>query len=157
LDENTYWANRVIIGMGFPYGNSAYLPFSRQFIIGGASSIRGFSPRQLGPGRVQGRCTLQQLYLPQIGGDIKLEMNTELRFPLVSKLRGAVFVDAGNIWTKDTVLYGKDAQFSKSFMKDIAVSAGIGVRVDLSILLIRLDIAAPLTQTLSSTRTGMGD
>jgi outer membrane protein insertion porin family len=57
-----------------------------------------------------------------------------------------VFVDAGNIWTKDTVLYGKDAQFSKSFMKDIAVSAGIGFRVDLSILLIRLDIAAPLRE-----------
>lgn len=143
LDENTYWANRVIVGMGFPYGNSAYLPFSRQFIIGGASSIRGFLPRQLGPGRVRADAS-QQLYLPQVGGDYKLELNTELRFPLFSKVRGAVFADAGNIWTKDTVLYGKDAQFSKSFMKDIAVSAGIGFRVDLSILLIRLDIAAPL-------------
>jgi outer membrane protein insertion porin family len=145
LDENTYWANRVIIGMGFPYGNSSYLPFSRQFIIGGASSIRGFQPRQLGPGRVRAN-ELQQLYLPQVGGDYKLELNTELRFPLISKLRGAVFVDAGNIWTKDTVLYGKAAQFTKSFMKDIAISAGFGFRLDLSILLIRLDIAAPLRE-----------
>lgn len=145
LDENTYWANRVIIGLGFPYGNSSYLPFSRQFIIGGASSVRGFLPRTLGPGRVQANA-LQQLYLPQVGGDYKLELNTELRFPLVSKLRGAAFLDAGNVWTKDTVLYGKDAQFTGQFLKDLAVSAGLGVRLDLGILLIRLDVAAPLRE-----------
>jgi len=145
LDDNTYWASRIIIGAGFPYGNSAFLPFSRQFIIGGASSIRGFSPRQLGPGRVRADA-LQQLYLPQVGGDYKLEMNTELRFPFTSKLKGALFIDAGNIWTKDTVLYGKAAQFSGQFLNDIAVSAGIGFRLDISILIIRLDIAFPLRE-----------
>ncbi len=145
LDENTYWASRVIMGAGFPYGNSSYLPFSKQFIIGGSSSIRGFEPRQLGPGRVRADA-LQQLYLPQVGGDYKLEMNTELRFPLISKLRGAVFVDAGNIWTKDTVLYGKAAQFNSHFYNDIAVSAGFGVRLDISILIIRFDIATPLRE-----------
>ncbi len=145
LDDNTYWSNRVIIGIGLPYGNSSYLPFSRQFIIGGGSSLRGFLPRQLGPGRVRADA-LQQLYLPQVGGDYKLEMNTELRFPLISKLRGAIFLDAGNIWTRDTVLYGKDAQFSSHFLKDLAMDAGIGFRLDISILLIRLDIAAPLRE-----------
>ncbi len=143
LGENTYWANRAIVGIGLPYGNSLFLPFSKQFIIGGASSVRGFQPRALGPGRVQAS-GLQQLYLPQVGGDYKLELNTELRFPLISRLRGAVFVDAGNIWTRDTVLYGKAAQFSSHFLNDLAVSAGVGVRIDVSILLIRFDVAAPV-------------
>ena len=145
LNDNTWWANRIIIGAGFPYGNSSYLPFSRQFIIGGANSIRGFQPRQLGPGRARAN-SLQQLYLPLIGGDYKLEMNTEIRFPLFSKLKGAVFLDAGNIWTKDSVLYGANAQFTSHFLNDIAVSAGFGIRVDISILIIRLDIAAPLRE-----------
>ncbi len=145
IDDNTYWASRIIIGAGFPYGNSAFLPFSRQFIIGGSSSIRGFQPRQLGPGRVRADA-LQQIYLPQVGGDYKLEMNTELRFPLISSVKGALFMDAGNIWTRDTVLYGKAGQFNSHFMNDIAVSAGFGFRIDISILLIRLDIAAPLRE-----------
>ncbi len=145
LDDNTYWANRVIIGAGLPYGNSLFLPFSRQFIIGGSSSLRGFQPRQLGPGRVRADA-LQQLYLPQIGGDYKLEMNTELRFPLISKLKGAVFMDAGNIWTKDTVLYGKAAQFNSRFLSDLAVDGGFGLRLDISILLIRLDLAVPMRE-----------
>ena len=143
LNKATYWANRIILGVGFPYGNSSFLPFTKQFIIGGSSSIRGFQPRQLGPGRVKAD-VLQQLYLPQVGGDYKLELNTELRFPIISRLKGAIFVDAGNTWTRDTVLYGKAAQFNKNFMNDIAVSAGFGLRLDISILIIRLDIASPL-------------
>ena len=145
LNDNTWWANRIIIGAGFPYGNSSYLPFSHQFTIGGASSIRGFQPRQLGPGRARAN-SLQQLYLPLIGGDYKLEINTEIRFPLFSRLKGALFIDAGNIWTKDSVLYGSNAQFSSRFLQDIAISAGFGLRVDISILIIRLDIAAPLRE-----------
>ena len=142
LAENFYWANRLIVGAGLPHGNSLFLPFSRQFIIGGGGSVRGFQPRQLGPGRARATA-LQQLNYPQVGGDYKIEMNTELRFPLVSRLRGALFADAGNIWVKDTLLYGKAGQLTKSFIKDIAVSGGIGFRLDISILLIRLDIAVP--------------
>ena len=143
LNDQTYWSNRIIVGVGFPYGNSSFLPFTKQFIIGGSSSIRGFQPRQLGPGRVRADA-LQQLYLPQVGGDYKLELNTELRFPLFSILKGAVFVDAGNTWTRDTILYGKAAQFNSHFLKDIAVSGGFGFRLDIGIFIVRLDIAAPL-------------
>ncbi len=143
LGEEVYLVNRLILGIGFPYGNSAFLPFSRQFIIGGSGSLRGFLPRQLGPGRARANA-VQQFYYPQVGGDYKLEFNTELRFPIISKIKGAVFADAGNIWTRDTLLFGKDAQFSNKFMNDIAISAGIGFRVDLGLLIIRLDIAAPL-------------
>lgn len=142
LSKNFYWANRLIVGAGLPYGNSLFLPFSRQFIIGGGGSVRGFQPRQLGPGRARATA-LQQLNYPQVGGDYKIEANTELRFPLVSRLRGAMFADAGNIWVKDTLLYGGAGQLTKNFMQDIAVSAGLGLRLDISILLIRLDVAIP--------------
>lgn len=143
IKRQSEWVNRVSIGAGFPYGNSMYLPFSRQFTIGGANSLRGFRPKQLGPGRVVTTAD-QQVAYPQIGGDYKLELQTEWRFPLFSIVHGAVFADAGNIWTRNDFLYGQDAVFTKNFMKDIAADAGVGLRFDLSILVIRLDLAMPL-------------
>lgn len=143
VGPNLTWVNRAIIGIGMPYGNSLFLPFSRQFIIGGANSLRGFQVRQLGPGRVK-TTPDQQLYYPQIGGDYKLELNTELRFPLFGKLNGAAFIDAGNIWTKDAIIYGEEAKLTKSFLKDLAVDAGFGIRLDITFLIIRLDLGLPL-------------
>ena len=141
--RSTSLVNRVNIGVGMPYGNSSFIPFSRQFIIGGSNSLRGFRPRQLGPGRVL-TTPDQQVSYPQIGGDYKLELQSELRFPLVSKLSGALFFEGGNIWTKNDVLYGTDGQLTKQFMKDLAVDGGIGVRVDITVLIIRLDVATPV-------------
>ncbi|NCI45892.1 translocation and assembly module lipoprotein TamL [Sediminibacterium soli] len=141
--KESRWVNRVVVGAGFPYGNSLFLPFVKQFIIGGANSLRGFQVRQLGPGRVK-TTPQQQLYYPQVGGDYKLELNTELRFPVFGKLKGAVFVDAGNVWTRDAILYGNDAKFTAQFLNDLAVDAGLGARVDLSFLIIRLDLGLPL-------------
>lgn len=143
LSRNLTWVNRAIIGIGFPYGNSLFLPFSRQFIIGGANSLRGFQVRQIGPGRVK-TTPEQQLYYPQIGGDYKLELNSELRFPLVGKLNGAVFVDAGNVWMKDALIYGTEGQLTNKFLNDLAVDAGFGVRLDITFLIIRLDLGLPL-------------
>ena len=143
LGTDFYWANRLIAGAGLPYGNSLYIPFSRQFIIGGGGSVRGFQPRQLGPGRARATAA-QQINYPQVGGDFKLEANTELRFPLLTRLRGALFADAGNIWVKDSILYGKAGQLTKNFMEDIGVSGGVGLRLDIGILLIRFDVAIPL-------------
>ena len=88
-----------------PYGNSAFLPFSRQFIIGGSNSLRGFRPRQLGPGRVL-TTPDQQVSYPQVGGDYKLELQSELRFPLFSPVSGALFLEGGNVWKKNEMLYG---------------------------------------------------
>lgn len=136
------WANRLVVGASYPYGNSPFLPFSRQYIIGGANSLRGFLPRKLGPGSTQATES-QQSAFPQIGGDYKLEFNSELRTSLGGRLKGALFVDAGNIWMKDTVLYTKAGQLSKDFYKEIAIDAGIGLRVDVNILVIRLDLAIP--------------
>lgn len=143
IKKNVYWANRLIVGIGNPYGNSPYLPFSRQFIIGGTNSLRGFRPRQIGPGRVK-TTAIQQVYLPQVGGDYKLEFNSEFRFPITTNLKAAFFTDAGNVWTKSTLLYGEGSQLTKQFLKDIAIDAGFGIRYDISILVIRIDIATPL-------------
>ncbi|MBO9199409.1 MULTISPECIES: translocation and assembly module lipoprotein TamL [Niastella] len=142
LNPQVTWANRIIIGTSYPYGNSPFLPFSRQYLIGGANSLRGFLPRHLGPGSAQAT-DIQQSAFPQIGGDYKLETSTEIRFPLAGRLKSAFFVDAGNIWMKDSVLYEKAGQLTKDFYKQIAMDAGLGLRIDVSILIIRLDLAMP--------------
>lgn len=143
LASDIYWSNRVNVGIGIPYGNSSYLPFTRQFVIGGSNSLRGFVPRQLGPGRIL-TTPEQQIVYPQIGGDYKLETQTELRFPLFNQLRGALFIDAGNIWSKNSLIFGEEARLTPQFLKDIAVDGGFGIRLDIVILIVRLDIGIPL-------------
>jgi len=142
IGDGLFWANRLIVGVSYPYGNSAFLPFNRQFIIGGANSLRGFLPRQLGPGSAEATSTQQTVY-PQIGGDYKLELNSELRFPFMGRLKGAVFADAGNIWMKDSILYSQKGVLSSSFYKELAIDAGVGLRLDITLLVIRLDVAVP--------------
>ena len=142
--KNSVIANRVIVGLGYPYGNSASLPFIKQFFIGGNNSIRAFRSRSLGPGTYQASKDTVTRFLPDQSGDIKLELNTEYRMKLVSVVNGAVFVDAGNIWlyNKDTLKPG--AGFTKDFAQQLAVGAGVGLRVDVSFLVLRLDVAFPL-------------
>jgi outer membrane protein assembly factor BamA len=142
--RNAVWASRLIAGVGYPYGNSYSLPFIKQFFIGGNNSIRAFRSRSLGPGTyLAQRDTITRFY-PDQSGDIKLEMNTEYRMKLVGVVNGAVFLDAGNIWlyNKDTLRPG--AEFTNKFMQQLAVGAGVGLRVDVSFLVLRLDLAFPL-------------
>ncbi len=142
--KNSLWANRAIVGVGYPYGNSHSLPFIKQFFIGGNNSIRAFRSRSLGPGTYQGTTdTITNYYVDQ-SGDIKLELNTEYRMKLVGPVNGAVFVDAGNIWlfNKDTLKPG--GEFTNQFIKQLAVGAGVGLRVDITFLVLRLDAAFPL-------------
>ncbi|MEJ7625484.1 MAG: BamA/TamA family outer membrane protein [Ferruginibacter sp.] len=137
------WANRLQIGIGMPYNNSALLPFAKQYIIGGSSSIRGFNVRSVGPGTYKPTAE-DQRFFQIIGGDYKILGNTELRIPLAKIINGAVFFDAGNIWTKDTILFGKAGQFSKNWFKEIAVATGVGLRFDATVILIRVDLGMPL-------------
>jgi len=134
--------HRGIIGISYPYNNSVFMPFFKQFIIGGANSLRGFVPKQIGPGSARATA-LQISSYPQIGGDYKLELNSELRFPLAGRLKGGLFVDAGNIWMKDTILYKEAGKLTKDFWKQIAIDAGTGIRLDISILVLRLDLGIP--------------
>ncbi len=137
------WANRLQIGIGLPYNNSRLLPFTKLYTIGGSNSIRGFRSRTLGPGKYK-PTDEDQRFLQVIGGDYRLLANTELRFPFSKALSGAVFLDAGNIWTKDTILFGPLGKLSKDFYKEIAVATGIGIRFDAQVLLIRADLGTPL-------------
>lgn len=145
LTEKSQWANRVIIGIGLPYGNSSQLPYSKQFVVGGTNSLRGFRSRSVGPGKYNaGDKENAKQILPDATGDIKLEINTELRQKLYSIFDGALFIDAGNVWLYRDDPMQKNGKFTKDFIKQLAVDAGVGLRIDLSILLLRLDVAIPL-------------
>ena len=143
LGKKFEWANRLFVGVGLPYNNSALLPFSKQYIIGGSSSIRGFRVRNLGPGTYRPTAE-DQRFFQIIGGDYKFLFNTELRIPITSAISTAVFIDAGNIWTKDTLLFGPAGQLSKNWYKELAVATGIGLRYDANVLVIRVDLGIPL-------------
>lgn len=141
LSPRLIWANRVIAGLGMPYGNSMQLPYIKQFFVGGTNSLRGFRSRSVGPGTYQD--TLSTSFFPDQSGDIKLEINSELRMKLFGIVHGALFVDAGNIWLfrEDTLKPG--AKFSGDFLKELAIGGGVGLRFDVSFLVVRLDVAFP--------------
>ncbi|NML22464.1 BamA/TamA family outer membrane protein [Pseudoflavitalea sp. G-6-1-2] len=141
VGDKSTWANRILVGFGYPYGNSREMPYVKQFFIGGNNSIRAFRTRALGPGSYKD--VTHDLVLDQ-SGDIKLELNTEIRTKLYSIFSGAAFVDAGNIWLYRPNKQKIGAEFTKNFIKELAVGAGIGLRVDVSILVLRLDVAFPL-------------
>ena len=136
-------ASRIIVGLGVPYGNSVYMPYSKQFFVGGSNSIRAFRARTLGPGSYDPR-TQQSSFLFDESGDIKLEINTEYRANIYKFLNVAGFVDAGNVWllNKDPLKPG--GEITKDFLGQIAVGAGVGLRLDFNVLLLRLDVATPL-------------
>jgi len=146
VHKNNMWANRLLIGYGVPYGNSDQLPNVKQFFSGGASSLRGFRSRLVGPG------TFSEEYInpgkqPQFIetlGDIKLEISSELRTHIYQFINTAVFVDAGNIWTRKDDPRFPGGKFTGQFYKQLAVDAGAGLRLDFDILILRLDLAVPL-------------
>ncbi len=143
--RTTMLATRVITGAGYAYGNSIALPFIKSFFIGGANSIRAFRARSVGPGTYYGgNADTSRRYLPDQPGDIKLEMNAEYRFNISSIFNGAVFVDAGNIWTLRQDPKRPGSSFSKEFLKELAVGAGVGLRVDLTLVILRGDLAFPI-------------
>lgn len=140
LGQESQLASRIIIGSGFAYGNSQQMPFIKQFFIGGTNSIRAFRARSIGPGSSEPEET--NSFLPDQSGDVKLELNTEYRAKLFSIVKGAVFVDAGNIWMLNDEVEEKN--FSSKFLDDLAVGVGAGLRFDLSFLVLRTDLAFPI-------------
>lgn len=141
LGDNAQLASRIIVGVGYPYGNSSELPFIKQFFIGGTNSIRAFRARSIGPGTWKDTTST---FLPDESADLKLEFNTELRGRLFSIVHGAVFVDAGNIWLMNKNPSKPGAEFSGKFLSQLAVGTGVGLRFDLSFLVLRTDLAFPL-------------
>ncbi len=133
---------RVYAGIGIPYGNSNVLPFEKSFFAGGANGMRGWKMYTLGPGTYKNPSELNDFN--QIG-DIQLEANIEYRFPVFDWIRGAVFVDAGNIWLlqESKLLPGGKFLFP-GFLAQIGIDAGLGVRLDFDFFVIRLDPAIPI-------------
>lgn len=131
---------RVLVGAAHAYGNSTQVPYSEQFYIGGANSIRAFTVRSLGPGSFRAPKGEVDGYFDQTG-TFKFELNTEYRFPIVGILHGAAFIDAGNIWLlkKEKDRPGGELRGS-TFFKDIALGTGVGLRVDLGMIVIRGDL-----------------
>lgn len=150
--------SRIYAGWGVPYGNSSTLPFVKQFYSGGPYSVRAFNIRSLGPGNFNAETENATTDYFDQSGNLKLETNVEYRFPLFSYLKGAFFVDAGNVWLtgdysdieanqlnssfSETLF--TDGKFEKDWLKEVAAGVGFGVRLDIQSFVIRLDLASPL-------------
>jgi hypothetical protein len=130
-------ATRLVAGAGYAYGNSSALPFEKHFYGGGANSLRGWQARTVGPGL---SALDKSFVIPNQTGDMRLEANIEYRFNLFWKLAGALFIDAGNVWT----LQGADTEDNRlgrfrwdTFGESIAANWGAGVRLDFGFLLLQ--------------------
>lgn len=141
LSKKRSIAYHAVLGVAYPYGNSDVMPFERRFSAGGPNSIRGWSSRSLGPGSY--KSTNRNADFVNQSGDIKLEFSIESRHKMSKMFEFATFLDAGNIWTLKKYDSQAGGQFKfDSFYKEIAVAYGIGLRLDLDFLLLRLDFGA---------------
>lgn len=144
----------VAAGAIWYYGNAEGAPYSEQFWVGGANSIRAFSVRSIGPGRY--KPTERELsYLLQVG-DIKFQANLEYRFLLAGSLHGAAFLDAGNVWSLhgQDFMQGADTFKPKEFLNDLALGTGIGLRYDLDYFVVRVDWGIGLHLPYDTGRSG---
>lgn len=138
LGEKSQLVGHANAGVIYTYGNSSAAPYSEQFYVGGANSIRAFAVRSIGPGSYTTDVS-RLSYLDQTG-DIKLQLNLEYRFNIFGNLYGAAFIDAGNVWALRDDGYREGSQFKlKNVLKEMALGTGVGVRYDLEFLVLRLD------------------
>ena len=144
FSEKHQLASRIMGGVIWSYGNKTIAPYSEQFYVGGANSIRAFTIRSIGPGRFHPASSSSYAYVDETG-DIKLEANLEYRFRIFSNflggnLNGAAFLDAGNVWLLRKDEARPNAEFSLNhFFDSIALGTGVGIRYDFSFLVLRLD------------------
>lgn len=154
VGEKQHIATRLMGGVLWSYGNQTIAPYSEQFYIGGANSLRAFTVRSIGPGTYNPAGNNKYGYLDQTG-DIKLEANVEYRFPIFGDLYGATFLDAGNVWLMRKDENRPGGEFSlKNLAKSLAVNTGVGVRYDLTFLVIRLDLGIALHVPYETGKSG---
>jgi outer membrane protein insertion porin family len=141
-------AVRIGAGVGIPFGDSKTVPYVKQFFVGGPSSIRAWRIREIGPGgfveidsTTDKPVNVQPYYQ---AGDFRFEFNGELRFPIFSYFKGAIFVDGGNIWTLKKDPGRPGAQLGWNSFKNIAIGTGFGIRGDFGYFVIRVDFGLPL-------------
>lgn len=139
FDKRNALALHAGLGVAYPYGNSTVLPFEKRYFSGGANSVRGWSVRELGPGKFKG--TDGRVDFINQTGDVKLDLNAEYRSSLFWKLQGALFIDAGNIWTLRNYAEQPGGQFKfTEFYKQIAASYGMGLRLNFDYFILRFDV-----------------
>ena len=137
IDERNSIAFHVGLGVAYPFGNGKEIPFERRYYTGGANSNRGWNVRSLGPGSMKTDHTTS--FIHQVG-DIRMDANVEYRSKLFWKFELAFYVDAGNIWTIHKYDYQPEGNFDFSrFYKEIAISYGLGLRLDFDYFLLRFD------------------
>jgi outer membrane protein assembly factor BamA len=137
--NQTVLAGRAFLGIGFPYGNSILLPFEKSYSASGSNDIRAWKFRSLGPG------SFSDSTLFDCTGDISLVLNLEYRFPIISLFNGALFVDAGNVWLKNASDEFPGGEFKiPDFYKQIGIGTGLGLRLDFSFFVFRVDASFPL-------------
>lgn len=141
-DKSTF-VIRGIFGLGIPYGNSYTLPYEKSFFGSGPTTIRAWQTRRLGPGSYNK--TNDDFDYDQYG-DISIVLNLEERFTIAGPVEGALFADLGNIWrtTRSTIDNDGEIFHWNTFLKEIAIGAGLGIRLKISILTVRLDFAIPI-------------
>lgn len=140
LGGDHWLVSRVAAGAAHAYGNSTQVPYSEQFYVGGANSVRAFTVRSIGPGSYKAPPGQQEDYFDRTG-TFKFEANVEYRFPIFGPVHGADFLDAGNVWLlkSDPMRPGGTLRAS-TFLRDLALGTGVGLRVDISMLVIRGDL-----------------
>ncbi|KPK86332.1 MAG: hypothetical protein AMS27_05320 [Bacteroides sp. SM23_62_1] len=137
VDDKTSFVYRIFMGMAYPYGNSVAIPFEKQYFTGGANGIRAWPVKNLGPGKYR---ETESVY-PNATADIKLETNFEYRFKLFWILEGALFADAGNIWAIRQEEGRPGSVFHwDTFYHQIAIGTGVGLRMDFSFFIFRIDM-----------------
>ncbi len=151
FDVRNSLAMHVGLGVAYPYGNSKILPFEKRYFSGGASSVRGWNVRELGPGKFKG--TDGRIDFINQTGDMKLDLNVEWRTFLFWKLNGALFVDAGNNWTIRSYADQPGGQFKiNEFYKQIAVAYGMGLRLNFDYFILRFDFGMKAVNPAYETR-----
>lgn len=141
ISEWSNIAGHFFAGIGVPYGNTTVLPFEKRYFIGGANSLRAWPLRGLGPGYYHDTSDIRF----ERTGEIKLETSVEYRFDIISILKGAIFIDAGNIWTLNDETERSGGQFKfNDFYRSTALGTGLGLRFDLSYFILRTDFGIPL-------------
>lgn len=160
LSGKHYLATRLMGGILYAYGNQTVAPYSEQFYIGGANSIRAFTVRSIGPGTYHPGDDNRYGYIDETG-DLKLEANVEYRFPIFGDLHGAAFLDAGNVWLlrSQEDADGNNARPGGRITlcnlgKSIALGTGVGLRYDLTFLVIRLDLGIALHAPYDTGKSG---
>lgn len=147
LGKNLSLAGRLFAGVGVAYGNSKdmTIPFDRMFYCGGANSMRGWTPRTLGPGNTPESEIKKSIFPTQVG-DVRLEANIEFRFPIWGIFQGATFFDLGNVWfLRENADTQTDQVFRfDRFYKQFGFNTGVGLRIDVKFVVLRLDLGLQL-------------